>query len=396
MTAQGTARDRWIAGLTPLRGVAALLVVLFHAPIFGVGFSAYSVTYFFYQGWLWVDFFFLLSGFIMAHVYGDAFSAQVTARRYRDFLVSRFARLWPLHFATLLMMVVLNLAKFAIAPPFTEMLPAPFVGRDAPGYLPVHLLFVQSFAFPGDTWNVPSWSIAAEWWAYLVFPFLFLLLRRLAAAVRLAIFAACYAAIVAVWFGGGGTLNNGYGWAGMIRCLAEFTIGIGVYEVWASGRFARLLSRDAAFAGLAVATALALHFFIPDFLVIPLLAGLVLAGASNRGRLGLALGTRPMVWLGEVSYSIYLLQWPVLVAVALGVAAIHGTPVTKTPSKIEALLLLPIALGFILGLAGLTYRGIELPARRQLRRVLAPGSASVSTTGPRTPLARMPDRGLSD
>ena len=378
MSSQGMARERWIAGLTPLRGVAALLVVFFHAPIFGIGFSAYSVTYFFYQGWMWVDFFFLLSGFIMAHVYGAWFSTNVSAARYRDFLVVRFARLWPLHIATLVALIALNFAKYGVATPFTETLPPPFSGQDAPEYLPLHLLFLQSF-IPGDTWNVPSWSIASEWWAYMVFPFLFLLLGRMSGAARFALCAACYAAVVAAWFALGGTLNVGQGWASMTRCLAEFTIGLGLYEVWAGGRFSRLLSRDATFAGFAIATALALHFFIPDFLVIPLMAGLLLAGASNRGRLGRGLETRPMVWLGEISYSIYLVHWPVLVAIAIAVAEFHGTPVTETPSHEEAMLLLPLALGLILGLATLTHRWIETPARRRLRRLLSARGATGSS-----------------
>jgi peptidoglycan/LPS O-acetylase OafA/YrhL len=75
-----------------------------------------------------------------------------------------------------------------------------------------------------------------------------------------------------------------------------------------------------------------------------------------------------MRWLGEISYSIYLVHWPVFTALALLVGAVHGTPLAAKGSKLEALALLGVALPAILGLATLTYRYIEVPSRRWLTR----------------------------
>jgi peptidoglycan/LPS O-acetylase OafA/YrhL len=375
-------RQRWVAGLTPLRGIAALFVVLFHAPIFGIGFTLYSRTYFFYQGWLWVDFFFLLSGFIMAHVYGAWFADGVRAAAVRAFLVRRFARLWPLHVATLAALVGLEAAKFLGPFAFSQTIPPPFTGHSVPATIPLHLAFLQFLtADVFGTWNTPSWSIGCEWWAYAAFPALFLGLTRLGGVARALFFAACYLALIAVWASGGGSLNLGQNEYALARCLAEFALGIGIFELWRRGAARRLLGGDAAFAALAFAIALALHLAVWGFLVVPLMGTLILAAAANRGRVGAALEHRAMRWLGEISYSIYLVHWPVFIAVALIVGAAQGTRLAQTPSKLEALALLGAALPAILGLATLSYRYVEVPARRWLTRRLGASGPVAAPAG---------------
>ena len=369
MTPEKVPDPRWITGLTPMRGIAALFVVLFHAPIFGMGFTLYTHTYFFYQGWLWVDFFFVLSGFIMAHVYGERFQDRIHAGAVRDFLVRRFARLWPLHVAALAMLIALEGAKYLGDFTFTPTMPAPFTGHSEPATIPLHLAFLQFLTHDDfNTWNTPSWSIGCEWWAYVLFPVLFRGIARLRGRLRLLFFACCYAALVLIWVGAGGSLNIGIMGYALARCFAEFALGIGVFELWRRGTARPLLGSDAFFGLLLVAIALSLHFAIWDFLVVPLMAALVLAAASNRARAGAVLEHPMMRWLGEISYSIYLVHWPVFIALALLVGAVHGTPLAAERSKLEALALLGIALPAILGLATLTYRYIEVPSRRWLTR----------------------------
>src|SRR5437879_1722827 len=97
--------DNTFPGLTALRGIAAILVVLFHAPNWG--FSAYfvSVTQFAARGYIWVDLFFMLSGFVMAHAYGGRFIAK-SRGAWRAYLTARVARVYPLHLLILLVLAL--------------------------------------------------------------------------------------------------------------------------------------------------------------------------------------------------------------------------------------------------------------------------------------------------
>ena len=92
--------------LTPLRGIAAVLVVLFHSQIFFYPLAGSWAGSFLARGWLWVDFFFVLSGFILCHVYGEAFRDGIRRPVYLAYLRARFARVYPLHFITVFWVLV--------------------------------------------------------------------------------------------------------------------------------------------------------------------------------------------------------------------------------------------------------------------------------------------------
>ena len=101
------ASNRQLPSLTPLRGIAALWVVLYHYCGTRQYFPNLDITphsYFLSKGYLGVDMFFMLSGFVMAHVYCGAFCEGVRPH-YRDFLVARIARLYPLHVFILFLFV---------------------------------------------------------------------------------------------------------------------------------------------------------------------------------------------------------------------------------------------------------------------------------------------------
>ena len=95
----------YFSNLTPLRGIAALLTVIFHVSLMA-GPLAFN-TQVLHRMYLMVDFFFVLSGFIMCHVYGELFSEKVTMPAFKKFTIARFARVYPLHFVTLLYTIIL-------------------------------------------------------------------------------------------------------------------------------------------------------------------------------------------------------------------------------------------------------------------------------------------------
>src|SRR5271165_686586 len=92
--------------LTALRGIAALWVVIYHYSV--QCFPNLDVrphTYLIHKGYLAVDMFFMLSGFVLAHVYHRPFSESVTSRQYWRFIAARIARIYPLHLLVLLLFV---------------------------------------------------------------------------------------------------------------------------------------------------------------------------------------------------------------------------------------------------------------------------------------------------
>ena len=90
------------------RGIAALLVAIFHLNVFS---PVYSLD-FFRNAFLFVDFFFVLSGFVITHSYGDRMG---TLDGVGNFAVRRFNRLWPLHAIVLLAFVLVEVAKVFMA-----------------------------------------------------------------------------------------------------------------------------------------------------------------------------------------------------------------------------------------------------------------------------------------
>lgn len=147
--------------LTSLRGIAALYVVLFHCQVFIPGFDLRPWTGLLDKGYLAVDFFFILSGFILAYVYARDFDAGRGS--YRRFLFLRLARVGPVHLAMLLAAAVVILPAYG----FGEVANM----TNSPRTLASSVLLLH--AWGGDralSWNFPSWSISAEWFAYLIFP----------------------------------------------------------------------------------------------------------------------------------------------------------------------------------------------------------------------------------
>ena len=116
------------------------------------------------KGYLGVETFFVLSGFILSHVYLEA--AGEKRFRYGGFLWARLARVYPLHLATLFGMIALGLVGGRGAG-MSGQTAACWTGAS----LPANLTLIQAWGLaPAAAFNHPSWSISAEWFAYLSFP----------------------------------------------------------------------------------------------------------------------------------------------------------------------------------------------------------------------------------
>jgi peptidoglycan/LPS O-acetylase OafA/YrhL len=153
--------SRRFQSLDGLRGIAAIMIVLFH-----VRWSNHlTETHFVREAYLFVDLFFILSGFIITKAYGDRIHALHQAG---GFLILRFFRVYPLHIAVLSVFVFYELAKLAA---IHAGLPAqPFQQSNAGWTLLANVFLLQCLVVLGaPAWNVPSWSISCEAVAYVLF-----------------------------------------------------------------------------------------------------------------------------------------------------------------------------------------------------------------------------------
>jgi peptidoglycan/LPS O-acetylase OafA/YrhL len=332
-----------LPALTSLRGIAALLVLVFHLrSLFGP-----LPTKFIEDGYLWVDFFFVLSGFVISHAYGRAFAGGFEWHSYRAFLRARFARIYPLHFSILAFVFAEELGRwYLIAHYSITVQRAPFSGtRDLWG-LASNLLLLQAIGPLGtEAWNTPAWSISAEFLAYLAFPAVIALTTRrpriawLLALAVIAVVPAAYAATPEASF-----------YIAPFRCVSEFTSGCLVYRLYMRGPIhpAVFLSALAILLG-------ALHFGAYPAIAVVCFPLLVLGGAETVKGASI-LTVRPLVYLGEISYSVYLTQSPVYDLVGRVPKAIHLQGAASALFVIAA----------VVAVSAATYRWIERPARRWL------------------------------
>lgn len=149
--------------LDSIRGVAAILVALVHLTASGYFYDVPIIRH----GGLAVPLFFVLSGFVMAETYEAKLNSGEGLRR---FFIRRFGRVYPLHFAMLMALVLLELVKLAMVSAGVQSGQAPFTGATSVSGLVASMLLLQAIIpFGEDIWNVPSWSLSVEFYVYILF-----------------------------------------------------------------------------------------------------------------------------------------------------------------------------------------------------------------------------------
>lgn len=297
---QPTSLPTRFRALDAWRGICAGLVVLFHVPVLHIAkdWPAFANLQ------LGVDFFFVLSGFVISHAYQDRLASKVEAR---GFIVSRFRRLWPMHVVVLAAFVGLEVAKLAYASvnPSFGVEAAPFSTGRSPVEILTNLAFLQSFGLhPGLSWNGPAWSIAVEFWTSVVFLVVVLWWpgARRETFLAMALGSALILALVSPT-----TLFVSSDW-GFVRCLFGFAVGCLVYDLRLRYALpARLLGLFeigialVAFAFMALVPQGLLH------LAAPLVFGvLVFVFSFEGGPTSVLLKTRIPQALGRWSFAIYM------------------------------------------------------------------------------------------
>jgi len=341
--------------LTALRFFAAMWVVAFHywPELTGEAGVPAVVA----KGYLGVELFFVLSGFILSHVYLQ--SVGEGKFRYGPFLWARLARVYPLHLATLIgvgaMVAAATVAGFALKHNIADW-----------GSLPANLLLMHAWGLaPEAAWNHPSWSISAEWFAYLTFPAFGWAAWRLrdrpmaAVAGALALLAGLYVAFEAA---AGFPLTRATIHWGALRIVPCFAYGCAIYLLWRSGAVktqGQALLGVFAFAALSLACANAgLH----DAATVGAFGGLILALAGLTSTGSKVLSGPVGVYLGEVSFAVYMvcIPWHLL----------YGNAVQKILQLPDGPLPFAVWIGLVAGVlpvAALAHHLVERPARSAMR-----------------------------
>src|ERR1700730_3986267 len=288
---------QYVPALTGIRALAALLVLGMHTEQ-NVPAGLDSLLPFFARGYLGVDFFFVLSGFIITHVY---FASLASASRsvVQIFLWHRLIRLYPVHITVLASLVAI--VSLAHAAGFTFNNPREWQWNELLWQLTLlHAWGVT--ASPG--WNVPSWSISAEWFAYLLFPLLAPALMRIRGrGIALLVAVAALAATALLFATANWRLNTWVGAPALTRVSGEFLCGAALCRAIALSNKLPLPRGDILATGAFVAFLIGASVGLQDFVLVALLALTIFGTALSSGHVTQILGSGPLVWLGEISYS---------------------------------------------------------------------------------------------
>lgn len=373
-----------IPSLTGLRGVAACSVLFAHAT--DTAFS-YEPTLFPFAArfaYLGMSLFFVLSGFVIHYNYAGLFQAEPLKIAVRQFFVARFARLYPLY----------AVAIFCALP----MIPVPF----SKWVVLAYLTMTQSWFNVEYAVFAPTWSISTEWFFYLAFiPLTMLVVRlRRTGSIFVVLSVAVIGAISLVnafwrdqaiafstiWFWHGNELSGGPVWA----WLTYFSPYLRVTDFFAGMLMAQAYRmRDTDWmppwllpCGLLWIVIVGmtswlpqwepLETLVPNFLYVLAIAPIMLHVSARKSWLSRALSSAPMIFLGEISYSIYI--WSFFVMTMLG-GSFNGHPMTiqYINSGVKVL----VIGGMTIVMAYGSYNLIERPARRFIRaRLTAAGAVA--------------------
>lgn len=267
-----------------------------------------------------MDFFFVLSGFVITANYKDRIGKKSDILA---FALRRFGRVWPLHLVIMVaFLVTIGLARMAgFDNPYT-------IGASPTTYslqkFPLVLALTNSFGLYSGGWNLPSWSISAEFASYLLYAVIFASKRRFSLSVI-----ALVAGAALTWLLSREYMNVTAKF-GVFRCV--FGFGVGVVTYYAYEKLRPMVSNirsvwiwttaEAVSIALAILTLLLSVKDSGETLPISFTAPIVFAicvvmFAFELGYIGRFLSLRPFVKLGGLSYSIYMNHWLILILMSV-------------------------------------------------------------------------------
>jgi len=377
------------------RGLAAVFIILFHAQVASHVRDAALVR----AGEMFVDFFFVLSGFVIAHAYAGRISNGAHLGR---FMMLRIGRVLPLHLVMLALFVAMEAGK-AFVPGLGAPGDAAFTGTNDFGAIFTNMFLVQVGTHDQLTWNTPAWSIAAELGAYIVFGIAALLLGRF---LGLAAVAGAVLSLLVLWSLAPKGMESTYDF-GHFRAIYGLCVGVLAYQLMmatasrpglptaAKGSIAASTSVELAAVAGALAFMIYAYGTAAAFAAPFVFAVVVLVFAAEKGLVSAFLRAKPLVAVGTISFSIYMVHMFLIMRV-VNVARLtdkltgtqtvrqmgHGGQGVDLGSAYAGDLLILAIVALTVAVSVVTYRLIERPGRdwfrRRAERLFAGGQRSTA------------------
>lgn len=336
------------------RFLAAIGVVFFH--VNSIDSRAKSVIDVGSFG-IFVDFFFMLSGFVLFHNYKDL---KLGVASYYTFLVRRVARIYPLHIATMVVLICMSVAL---------SFPSTVTYRD----IVLNVLLVQAWGLDNKlTLNHPSWSISAEFFCYLLFPFIVVLIGNVRTYVSAPLVLIVFYMFSRPWFPfweqQGGMYGANYDF-GMLRALPSFLLGCLVYKIYQQVKISNYI-----FLYLGISTFLLAAWWMfrlsnPNYIMV-LLAFSMLSTALGERSISYSRRTASVLSkAGDCSYAIYMIHGVLFVTLFRIAWQALGEPIEFL---MPYLFLVTISLTFM---SHFVFKWFEKPARNFINSSLAPQPA---------------------
>jgi peptidoglycan/LPS O-acetylase OafA/YrhL len=314
---------------------------------------------------------FVLSGFIMAMTYGSMFARHYSWASHEEFLLRRIGRIYPLY-----LVVTLAISSYSIAMygGFDHVhRPAIHLHHPLLAHL-TNLLMIQAWGF-GDAIGGPTWSISAEWLAYLLFPLLVWLTLSSGRTLAFVIGCLAYGALIYVAVTPEAheaarnnrqlDVYNGNDSLLILRCLGGFCLGLLTFRVRTMPQISRWVFSDQTCCAIALGLSGMMAAARNDLMIYPLFPLLVLSLYGNRGRAARILSGRLFYTLGVLSYSLYLVHdhFIVLREQLQKQFQLHMPPLWANSFATI------ITYCLIFGVTTLTYRFVEKPGRIWFQRL---------------------------
>ena len=364
------------------RGIGALVVVLHHFP----GYGYMMQNDFVRNSYPLVDFFFTLSGFVIAANYLDRINDRAAAGR---FMWLRLGRIYPLHLATFLAFFVFELVKAGAAYASTGGIGDAFTGDKTLPRALSNVFMLHSLGLHNDvSWNRPAWSISCEMVAYLAFAGMTLWGGR---KWRFPLYALAFVGSMIIlmlfsrsWFVPTADL-------GAFRCLAGFIAGVFCFKAWNAARMSDFFNNipDYVWTIVEIVSTVFLVWFLSTQGMAPgnfaspfVFFWFTFLFAFQRGRLSKLMQWNVLTYLGLISYSLYMTHQFVfdrMLNVASGLEKLTGAHLmTLGPenyyllggSQLMSDVIFFIGLAIVIVVSHFTYKWVEEPFRDMARDVM--------------------------